>query len=116
MGLTNMIIGTSKDMPPITHYSEKVFVSQPHYKIVFENGLGFYILNSYKFSPIPKFFNRIIDSQTILEKEPLQSAATEGQLSAFVHKGFWRPMDTLRDKNHLEEMWSNGKAPWRVWH
>ena len=59
MGLTNMIIGTSKDMPPITHYSEKVFVSQPHYKIVFENGLGFYILNSYKFSPIPKFYGKI---------------------------------------------------------
>jgi len=52
----SIIIGTPKDMPPITHYSERVFVSQPHYKIVFEDGLGFYILNSYKFNFYPKFY------------------------------------------------------------
>lgn len=55
----SIIISTPKDMPPVTHFSEKVFVSQPHYKIVFEDGLGFYILNSYKFSFIPKFYGNI---------------------------------------------------------
>ena len=54
-----MIISTPKDMPPVTHFSENVFVSQPHYKIVFENGLGFYILNSYKFQAFPKFYGVI---------------------------------------------------------
>lgn len=51
-----LIIGTPKDMPPVTHFSERVFVSQPHYKIVFEDGLGFYILNSYKYCWFPKFY------------------------------------------------------------
>jgi len=51
-----MIIGTPKDMPPSTHFSERVFVSQPHYKIVFTNGLGFYIMNSYNYKKFPKFY------------------------------------------------------------
>jgi len=55
----SIIIGTPKDMLPVTHPSERVFVSQPHYKIVFEDGLGFYILNSYKFSYFPKFYGTI---------------------------------------------------------
>jgi glucose-1-phosphate cytidylyltransferase len=83
------------------------FIEKPDGDGSFING-GFFVANK-------NFLSRITDSQTILENEPLQSAANEGQLSAFVHRGFWRPMDTLRDKNHLEEMWTNGKAPWRVW-
>jgi len=55
----NVIIGTPKDMPPITHFSEKVFVSQPYYKIILENGLGFYILNSYKHTFFPKFYGAV---------------------------------------------------------
>ena len=55
----NVLIGTPKDMPSRTHFSEQVFVSQPYYKIVFEDGLGFYILNSYKFTPLPKFYGTI---------------------------------------------------------
>ena len=55
----NVIIGTPKDLQPSFHASERVFVSQPYYKIVFENGLGFYILNSYRFDPIPKFYGKI---------------------------------------------------------
>ena len=51
-----MIISTPKDMPPSTHFSERVFVSQPHYKIVFANGLGFYIINSYNYKKFPKFY------------------------------------------------------------
>ena len=41
--------------------------------------------------------------------------AAQGQLSAYLHTGFWQPMDTLRDKNHLEELWASGEAPWKVW-
>jgi len=52
----SIIIGTPNDLIPNTHYNERVFVSQPHYKIVFEDGLGLYILNSYKFSYFPKFY------------------------------------------------------------
>jgi glucose-1-phosphate cytidylyltransferase len=52
---------------------------------------------------------------TTWEREPLEALARSGQLSAFKHTGFWQPMDTLRDKMLLEELWSSGKAPWRVW-
>lgn len=55
----NIIIGTPKDLLPITHCSERTFVSQPHYKIVFENGLGFYVINSYKYTALPKFYGTI---------------------------------------------------------
>jgi len=52
---------------------------------------------------------------TLWEKEPMERLAAEGQMQAFEHTGFWQAMDTLRDKNKLEELWSAGKAPWRVW-
>ena len=45
----------------------------------------------------------------------MQHLATNGQLAAFRHDGFWQPMDTLRDKNHLEELWAGGQAPWKLW-
>jgi glucose-1-phosphate cytidylyltransferase len=51
----------------------------------------------------------------IWEREPLQSLAAEGQLHAYQHSGFWQPMDTLRDKQLLEELWQGGKAPWKTW-
>ncbi|QJR16506.1 glucose-1-phosphate cytidylyltransferase [Usitatibacter palustris] len=51
----------------------------------------------------------------VWEREPLEGLARDGQLGAFHHEGFWQPMDTLRDKNVLEELWSTGKAPWKVW-
>ena len=53
-----------------------------------------------------------IDSSSI---EPMEKLAREGQVSAYLHHGFWQPMDTLRDKNHLEELWVNKKAPWKSW-
>jgi glucose-1-phosphate cytidylyltransferase len=52
---------------------------------------------------------------SILEREPLERLATEGQLMAFRHEGFWQPMDTLREKEQLEALWSGGSAPWRTW-
>jgi glucose-1-phosphate cytidylyltransferase len=69
---------------------------------------GFFILS-------PKVIDYINDDATVWEKEPMERIANEGQLSAYFHNGFWHPMDTLRDKNHLEELWENGKAPWKVW-
>lgn len=64
----------------------------------------------------PEIFNYLNDGdQTILEQMPLQSLAKDGQLNSYRHDGFWQPMDTLREKIMLEELWDNQKAPWRVW-
>jgi len=57
----------------------------------------------------------IAGSETIWEREPMERLAADGQIAAFKHSGFWHPMDTLRDKIHLEELWQSGKAPWKVW-
>lgn len=63
----------------------------------------------------PAVLNRISGDSTVFENEPLTELARDGQLMAYKHSGFWQPMDTLRDKQQLEEMWSKGKAPWKVW-
>ena len=63
----------------------------------------------------PEVFRYIEDDKTVFEKEPLEKLAKNGQLSAYKHDGFWICMDTLRDKNQLEEMWEKGEAPWKVW-
>lgn len=64
----------------------------------------------------PKVFEYISDGdQIIFEQEPLKSLANDGQLFTFKHSDFWMPMDTLRDKNKLNEMWEEGKAPWKIW-
>jgi glucose-1-phosphate cytidylyltransferase len=52
---------------------------------------------------------------TIWERKPLETLAATGELSAFKHRGFWQPMDTLRDKHYLEDLWKGGKAPWKIW-
>ena len=69
---------------------------------------GFFVLS-------PKVIDLIANDQTIWEREPLERLAESSQLKAYLHEGFWQPMDTLRDKNHLEELWQSGKAPWKVW-
>lgn len=69
---------------------------------------GFFILS-------PSVLAYLDSDATIWEKQPLQRLATEGQLMAFEHHGFWQPMDTLRDKHLLEELWASGRAPWRKW-
>jgi glucose-1-phosphate cytidylyltransferase len=63
----------------------------------------------------PEVFKYIQDDGTVLEKEPLESLAAERQLLTYKHSGFWQPMDSQRDKIHLEELWRSGKAPWKVW-
>ena len=62
----------------------------------------------------PKFFDLIEGDQTILERAPLEKAAALGELMAYHHDGYWQCMDTKRDRDHLEELWDSGKAPWRV--
>ncbi|MEO6473142.1 MAG: glucose-1-phosphate cytidylyltransferase [Aeromicrobium sp.] len=69
---------------------------------------GFFVLH-------PRVLDRIEGDQTIWEREPLEGLARDGQLAAFEHDGFWQPMDTLRDKAFLEELWTEGKAPWKAW-
>ena len=69
---------------------------------------GFFVLE-------PAVFDLIESDKTIWEREPLEALAASHQLNIYKHNGFWRPMDTLRDKTHLEELWTSGKAPWKVW-
>lgn len=63
----------------------------------------------------PEIFDEIDDDKTIWERKPLENIAAEGELVAYRHNGFWRPMDTLRDKIELEEMWNSGNAKWKLW-
>ena len=70
--------------------------------------VGFFVLSA-------KVFDLITDDLTIWERGPLEFLAKNDQLKAYKHEGFWQPMDTLRDKNFLEDLWLSGKAPWKVW-
>ncbi len=64
----------------------------------------------------PKVLDYITEGDsTIFEKTPLENLANDGELFAYKHKGFWKPMDTQRDKNELVELWQKGKAPWKIW-
>ena len=69
---------------------------------------GFFVLS-------PKVIDLIEDDSTVWEQDPMEKLASQGQMSAFKHDGFWQPMDTLRDKNYLEELWQSHAAPWKVW-
>lgn len=69
---------------------------------------GFFVMN-------PEVFGYIQGDETILEREPMETLAKDGELVAFKHHDFWQPMDTLRDKMHLEELWNSGSAPWKIW-
>ena len=86
----------------VTHFQEK-----PKGDGSWING-GFFVLS-------PKAIDFIGGDESVWEREPLEALAAEGQLSAYLHHGFWQPMDTLRDKMHLEELWASGKAPWKTW-
>jgi glucose-1-phosphate cytidylyltransferase len=69
---------------------------------------GFFVLT-------PKVLDYLKDDSSVWEQTPLMSLAEDGDLMAYQHEGFWQPMDTLRDKNLLEELWESGKAPWKNW-
>jgi glucose-1-phosphate cytidylyltransferase len=78
------------------------------------DGAGAYVNGGF-FVCEPQVFDYIADDSTVWERESLEQLARAGQLSAFRHDGFWQPMDTLRDKNYLEELWRSNRAPWKVW-
>ena len=63
----------------------------------------------------PSVFDYLGDNSTVWEEEPVENLTRDGQLSTYKHSGFWQPLDTLRDKNKLEKLWSNGNAPWKIW-
>ena len=83
------------------------FTEKPHGEGGRING-GFFVLS-------PKCLDLIQSDETSWEGESLRTLAARAQLMAFEHRGFWQPMDTLRDKNQLEELWDAGKAPWKTW-
>lgn len=86
----------------ITHFREK-----PQGDGSWING-GFFVLS-------PKVMQRIPGDDTVWEKEPMEGLASEGQFAAYRHTGYWQSMDTLRDRNLLNELWASGRAPWKVW-
>ena len=69
---------------------------------------GFFVLS-------PKVLDYLAHDGTVWEQDPLNNLASDGELMAYEHHGFWQPMDTLRDKHHLEELWASGQAPWKMW-
>jgi glucose-1-phosphate cytidylyltransferase len=69
---------------------------------------GFFVLS-------PAVRDYLEGDETVWEQEPLQRLAADGQLSSYKHRGFWQPMDTLREKHQLEELWATGRAPWKIW-
>jgi glucose-1-phosphate cytidylyltransferase len=83
----------------VASFSEKPQISEG-----WING-GFFVFE-------PSIFDRIHGDETLLEHEPLSGLAAEGQLSVYLHDGFWHPMDTLRDKRLLEDLWNSGSPPW----
>jgi glucose-1-phosphate cytidylyltransferase len=86
----------------VTHFEEK-----PQGDGGYING-GFFVLS-------PKCLDYIDGDSSIWERDPMSRLARDAQLQAFTHDGFWQPMDTLREKNMLENMWQEGKAPWKTW-
>ncbi|MBE9248121.1 glucose-1-phosphate cytidylyltransferase [Dolichospermum sp. LEGE 00240] len=95
-------ISLGQEQTKITSFKEK-----PEGDGAWING-GYFVLE-------PQVIDFIADTSTVWEKEPLEKLADLEQLSAYKHDGFWQPMDTLRDKNYLEDLWKSGKAPWQVW-
>ncbi|MEW5857879.1 MAG: glucose-1-phosphate cytidylyltransferase [Cyanobacteriota bacterium] len=95
-------ISLEPDQHKITNFREK-----PEGDGAWING-GYFVLE-------PEVIDYIADDSTIWEQEPLKKLSQDEQLAAYRHPGFWQPMDTLRDKNYLEELWKSGKAPWKVW-
>ena len=85
----------------------KKFIEKPKGDGALING-GFFVLN-------PKAIDYIEGDSTVWEQEPLNKLATERELMSYKHEDFWQPMDTLRDKHYLEELWESNKAPWKLW-
>jgi glucose-1-phosphate cytidylyltransferase len=94
--------GLSLDGDAVREFSEK-----PQTGEGWING-GFFVFE-------PQILDYITGDDTILERDPLERLSQEGQLMAFRHEGFWQPMDTIRDRQQLEQLWASGQAPWKTW-
>jgi glucose-1-phosphate cytidylyltransferase len=108
-GLANIDIGA--ELAFHAGHGRKATVASFEEKPTAEGGLingGFFILE-------PSVLELIDGHATVWEREPMESLAAQGQLAAWVHRGFWQPMDTLRDKQHLNSLWDSGAAPWKLW-
>lgn len=91
----------------IAQHKITAFQEKPQGDGAWING-GFFVLSN-------KVFDYIDGDDTVWERQPLARLAKEGQMSAFMHDGFWKPMDTLRDRVELESLWKSGTAPWKMW-
>jgi glucose-1-phosphate cytidylyltransferase len=89
------------------NHGKLAFQEKPNGEGGWING-GFFVLS-------PAIISAISDDSTMLEREPMQNLTAKQQVQAFFHRGFWQPMDTLRDKQRLEELWASGRAPWKTW-
>jgi glucose-1-phosphate cytidylyltransferase len=94
-------------VPDIEGHKVLSFKEKPKGDGAMING-GFFVLS-------PDVISLIKNDTSVWEREPLEALANQGQLAAFQHTGFWQPMDTLRDKTYLEELWASGNASWKVW-
>ena len=94
--------GLQIDGTAISNFQEK-----PNGEGGWVNG-GFFVLS-------PQVFDEIHSDSSMFEREPMQNLTAKKQVQAFFHPGFWQPMDTLRDKQRLEDLWVSGKAPWKTW-
>jgi len=111
----NKVIGTVTTIKPISRFGKisingnKIvrFEEKPASSSDFING-GFFVFE-------PNIMEYIKDDNTVLEREPLETLAKNGQLGVYKHEGFWHPMDTLREKDFLEKLWKDGNAPWKTW-
>jgi glucose-1-phosphate cytidylyltransferase len=83
------------------------FQEKPNEEGGWING-GFFVLS-------PKVIDAVTDDAQMFEREPIEKLVSDGEVHAFLHHGFWQAMDTLRDKQHLDALWSEGKAPWKTW-
>lgn len=90
-----------------SHQQVSEFMEKPSAGEGWVNG-GFYVLNR-------KVIDYIGGDETVWEREPIERITREGELMAYRHERYWSCMDTLREKNHLEELWQSGKAPWKIW-
>lgn len=89
----------------LDHTRVKSFKEKPQTQQGWING-GFFVMQ-------PEFLDLIADDATVLEREPLEELVARGELMSFRHEGFWQCMDTIRDRNYLEELWSEDRAPWK---
>ena len=111
----NNVIATLTTINPTSRFGKIITKNERVIKFEEKPSLESDLINGGFFVFEPSIFDYIKDDNTVLEREPLENLSKNNQLGSFKHEGFWHPMDTLREKNHLEELWEKGNAPWKTW-